>query len=273
MKKIVAFALAALMVIVMVCSFTSCGYNTLDDIKKNGKLVVYTEAGFAPYEFISDNKVVGVDIEIMKMVAEKIGVDLDVQDVKFDTIIGAVKSGKADVGAAGITITEERKKSVSFSDAYSSTEQYVIVSAAGEILAVEDLAGKKIGVQEGTTSDIMIEGLIKDGTIEGASMVPYTDPATAAVGIGTKVDAVVTDKLTAQNIVNASKGALKTDKLLKKDGSDASEVENYGMTVHKGNDALMEVINTVIAECLANGKISEWEKYYSDLYKAENPDG
>lgn len=267
-KKIFTLVLAALMV-VMALSLTACApkYKTVDQIKEAGTLVVYTEAGFAPYEFIYENEIVGVDIEIMKKVADKLGVTLDVQDVNFDSITGAVKGGKADAGAAGITITAERAEEVDFSIPYSSTEQYVIVKADNaEITTVESLKGKAIGVQQGTTSDLLVEGLISDGTLSGSTLTPYDAPALAAAALGTKVDAVVTDKLTAEVIVASSNGAYKTFKLVKADGTDAAEVEEYGICVGKGNETLLAVINEVLEEVLADGSVAAWEQQYNDLY-------
>ena len=267
MKKIVTLVLAAVM-LVMALSLTACGpkYNTVDDIKAAGELVVYTEAGFAPYEFVYENEIVGVDIEIMKKVAEKLGVELVVEDVNFDSITGAVKGGKADAGAAGMTITAERAEEVDFSIPYASTEQYVIVKADAAIPTVEDLAGKTIGVQQGTTSDFLVEELISNGTLTGATLTPYDAPALAAAALGTKVDAVVTDKLTAEVIVAANGGAYQTAKFVKADGSDAAEVEEYGVCVGKGNESLLAVIDEVLEELLADGSIAAWEAQYNDLY-------
>ncbi|MBO5898608.1 MAG: transporter substrate-binding domain-containing protein [Clostridia bacterium] len=266
-KKILTLVLAAVM-LVMALSLTACGpkYNTVDQIKENGQLVIYTEAGFAPYEFVYENEIVGVDIEIMKKVAEKLGVELVVEDVNFDSITGAVKGGKADAGAAGMTITAERAEEVSFSIPYASTEQYVIVTADAAIPTVEDLAGKTIGVQQGTTSDFLVDGLIADGTLAGATLTPFDAPALAAAALGAKVDAVVTDKLTAQVIVASSNGAYQTAKFVKADGSDAAEVEEYGVCVGKGNETLLAVIDEVLKELLADGSIAAWEQQYNDLY-------
>lgn len=277
MKKIVSLVLMAAMLVVSMLSFASCGAAgfTLEKIKAEGKLTVYTEAGFAPYEFVYEEKVVGVDIEIMQKVADKIGVLLDVQDVNFDTICTAVQSGKAMAGAAAITIRPDRQEQVAFSKPYTSTEQYVIVAAAAEIPTVEALKGKKIGAQEGTTSDFLVDGLIKDGTLEGSELTPYKAPALAAAALGSKIDAVVTDKLTAQIIVSGSNGAYHADKLVKNDGSDAAEVEEYGIAVAKGSEELLAVINEVITELLQvnaeSGKtgIAELEAKYNALAAPE----
>ncbi|MBO7359688.1 MAG: transporter substrate-binding domain-containing protein [Clostridia bacterium] len=262
-KTVAALLAAVMLVFSSAAMLSSCAsYRTLDKIKAAGELIVYTEGGFAPYEFVYNNELVGVDISVMAEVAKEIGVKLTVKDVNFDTIIGAVQSGKADIGAAGITINEERKGSVDFSVPYSSTEQYVIVKADGEIPTVEALAGKQIGVQQGTTSDFMIDGLIKDGIMAGATSTGYTTPALAAAAIG-KIDAVVTDKLTAQIIVAGSNGSLQTAKLVKADGSDAAEVEEYGYCVAKGNAELLEVINKVVKRLLDDGTINTWTEEFN----------
>ena len=259
MKKILVIMMAVLMLATTLC-FASCG-------KDEETLTVYTEAGFAPYEFVYENEIVGVDIKIMEAVAEKLGKKLVVEDVNFDSIVGAVKTGKADAGAAGITITVERAEEVDFSIPYSSTEQYVIVKADNTAITnLETMKGVKIGVQQGTTSDILIEGLIKDGSLAGSTLTPYDAPALAAAALGTKIDAVVTDKLTAEVIVASSNGAYKTFKLTKADGSDVAEVEQYGIAVSKGNKELLDVINEVLTELLANGSIAKWEQEYNDLY-------
>ncbi len=258
MKKILAVMLAVLMLASVMC-FASC--------KKEDTLTVYTEAGFAPYEFVYEGEIVGVDIKIMQAVAEKLGKKLVVEDVNFDSIVGAVKTGKADAGAAGITITAERAEEVDFSIPYSSTEQYVIVKADNTAITnMETLTGKKVGVQQGTTSDFLIDGLIKGGTMAGTELTTYDAPALAAAALGTKIDAVVTDKLTAEVITASSNGAYKTFKLVKADGSDVAEVEQYGIAVTKGNKELLDAINEVLDQLLKDGSIAKWEKEYNDLY-------
>ncbi len=253
MKKFLSFILVAVMLVSALC-FTGC--------KDDNKLVVYTEAGFAPYEFIYKNEIVGVDIAIMQAVADELGKELVVTDVAFDTICTSVQSGKADVGAAGITIRPDRAEQVDFSIPYSSTEQYVIVPASNEtIKTLEDLKGKKVGVQNGTTSDFLISDLIADKTLEGSEIVPYTSPAVAAASMN-KQAAVVTDKLTAQLIV-ANDSSLKAFPLVKADGSPAAEIEEYGICVQKGNTELLNAINKVLEKLMADGTIDKWVEEYS----------
>ena len=254
MKKILSFVLVVMMLASVLC-FTGCG-------KDDNTLVVYTEAGFAPYEFIYNNEIVGVDVAIMKAVAEEMGKTLVVTDVAFDTIVTSVQSGKADAGAAGITIRPDRAEQVDFSIPYSSTEQYVIVPVANDtIKTLEDLKDKKIGIQNGTTSDMLVADLIAAGELGSAEIVPYTSPAVAAASMN-KQDAVVTDKLTAQLIV-ANDSNLKALALVKADGTPAAEVEEYGIAVQKGNAELLEAVNKVLTELIANGTIDKWVEEYS----------
>lgn len=254
MKKILSIVLVVLMLATTLSMF-GCG-------EKADTLTVYTEAGFAPYEFIYNGEIVGVDIAIMEAVAAELGKELVVTDVAFDTICTSVQNGKADAGAAGITIRPDRAEQVDFSIPYSSTEQYVIVKADNATIAnLDDLKDKKIGVQQGTTSDMLIEGLITDGTLGAATLIPYTSPAVAAASMN-KQDAVVTDKLTAQLIV-ANDSSLKAFALVKADGAPVSEVEEYGICVQKGNTELIEVINKVLTDLMANGTLDKWIEEYS----------
>ena len=254
MKKILSFVLVVMMLASVLC-FTGCG-------KDDNTLVVYTEAGFAPYEFIYNNEIVGVDVAIMKAVAEEMGKTLVVTDVAFDTIVTSVQSGKADAGAAGITIRPDRAEQVDFSIPYSSTEQYVIVPVANDtIKTLEDLKDKKIGIQNGTTSDMLVADLIAAGELGSAEIVPYTSPAVAAASMN-KQDAVVTDKLTAQLIV-ANDSSLKAFALVKADGTPAAEVEEYGIAVQKGNTELLNTINEVLTKLMADGTIDKWVEEYS----------
>ena len=255
MKKILSIVLVVLM-LATTLSMVGCGGEKADT------LVVYTEAGFAPYEFIYNGEIVGVDIAIMEAVAAELGKELVVTDVAFDTICTSVQNGKADAGAAGITIRPDRAEQVDFSIPYSSTEQYVIVKADNNTIAnLDDLKDKKIGVQQGTTSDMLVDGLISDGTLGAATLIPYTSPAVAAASMN-KQDAVVTDKLTAQLIV-ANDASLKAFALVKADGTAVTEVEEYGICVQKGNTALLETINKVLADLMANGTLDQWIEEYS----------
>lgn len=273
LKKIVLCLLVALLAL---SCLTACGdkntgssgeSDAMKKIKSSGELTVYTEAGFAPYEFLYNNEIVGVDMEIVAAVAKELGVKLTVTDVAFDTICAGVKSGKVNLGAAGITIRPDRQETVDFSIPYTTTEQYVVVAIDNDsIKTVEDLAGKAVGVQQGTTSDFLIEELINDGTLAGATSTGYSAPAVAASSIG-KIDAVVTDKLTAETIVANNADKYKCLKFVKADGSDAAEVEAYGIAVPKNSPDLLETVNKVLEKLIADGTIAEWEAKYNEIAK------
>lgn len=273
MKKIISMLLIVCLLGVLA---SGCGSNkqTVDSIKESGKLIIHTNAGFAPYEYPSNGKVVGVDMDIAKAIADKLGVELVIEDVKFDTIITSVQSGKAALGVAGITVTEERKESVDFSITYATSVQYIIVPAAAEVDTIEDLAGLKIGVQLGTTGNFIIDDEIngideEDGThtkgvLEGtgAECVTYNNANLAAVAMESgKLGAVVIDKLPAEIIGQKYGEKFKVMELVYEDGSKTTE--EYAIAIAKGNESLLEVVNEVLAELKNNGKIDEWVLYHS----------
>ncbi|MBQ7125166.1 MAG: transporter substrate-binding domain-containing protein [Clostridia bacterium] len=282
MKKILTLILATLLV-VSTFAFTGCSSKndqSLEGIKKAGKLVIYTEAGFAPFEFLSNGKVVGVDVAICEEIAKEIGVELVVKDVAFNTILGAIESGKCAIGAAGITITDERKEQVDFSIPYTTSKQYIVVKTDSEIASYADLAGKKIGVQLGTSSDFLITDAINGteddngnhvkGDLEdtGAEVFTYANPNLAAENLGNgKLAAVVTDKLPAELIVANSNGAYKCFELVFEDGSLTDET--YGLCVAKGNTELLEVINKVLEDLIESGEIDNYIEYYSTEVTAD----
>ena len=124
-----------------------------------GKLIVATNAEFPPYEYHEGDKIVGIDMEIAEAIAKKMGLELEIEDIAFDSVILEVTSGKADMGMAGISATEERKQSVDFSDTYTTSKQLIIVKEDSEIAKSEDLEGKTIGVQTGTTGDLLVSDI------------------------------------------------------------------------------------------------------------------
>lgn len=278
MKKVISLVLSLVLLVSLVllsgCQ-SAAERNSVEAIKKAGKLVVYTEAGFAPFEFISGGKVVGVDIAIAEEIAKELGVELEVQDVNFNSILAAVESGKCAIGAAGITITDERKEQVDFSVSYATSQQYIIVPADNTTIeTIEDLAGLRIGTQLGTTGDFLIcdeisgteddDGNHVKGVLEGtgATVSEYANANIAATQMASnKLDAVVIDKLPAQLIVANSNGAYKCFELVYEDGSKTDET--YGLCVAKGNESLAEVINTVLNRMKAEGKIEELIVHYS----------
>ncbi|MBQ4117329.1 MAG: transporter substrate-binding domain-containing protein [Clostridia bacterium] len=270
MKKIIALLLT---IVLCTAVLASCGSaadkQSLESIKEKGELVVYTNAEFPPFEYLANGEPTGVDMDIAKAIADEIGVELKVENVKFDTIISSVQSGKAAMGAAGITVTDERKESVDFSVSYTTSTQYVILPTDAEYANITSLKGMEIGVQLGTTGDFIIsdevngykdddgndvKGVLQDS---GASVTTYNNANLAAEALKSgKIKAVVVDKLPAELIAKNSDGKLKAVELVYEDGSNTAE--SYAICVAKGNDTLLEVVNKVIKDLLDSGKIDEF---------------
>lgn len=262
MKKIIAFALCLLMC--MTCLLmTGCNTDTI---------IVQTNAYFAPFEYYDGGQIVGVDVEIMNLVGEKLGKKIEFQNVEFEVIIDNVSAGKiCDAGAAGITVTDARKEKVDFSNTYFTSVQYVIYKKGtmtvdgtdGDVSYIlwDSLAGKKIGVQRNTTGDIYVDGEINgqedndygyNGVLygTGAQLTPYDNAQVAAAAIGVHVDVVVVDKLPASFIVEKS-SEFECAALYYKGGegeADFPTEESYAICVTKGNTELLNAINEVLAE-------------------------
>ena len=259
MKKIISLVLSLVLICALLASCSSATKKqSVDSIKQKGEITVYTNAEFPPFEYLQDGKPVGVDIDIAQAIADELGVKLKVENVKFDTIISSVQSGKASMGAAGITVTDQRKESVDFSVSYTTSTQYVILPNDVDFENITSLAGKKIGVQLGTTGDFTISDEISDGMLKdlGCSCTTYNNANLAAEALKSgKIDAVVVDKLPAQLIAQNSDGALKAVELVYPDGSNTAE--SYAICVAKGNDSLLKVVNDVISKLIDEGKIDE----------------
>ena len=129
-----------------------------------GTLVMSTNAEFPPYEYYDGDKIVGIDVDIAQAIADELGMTLEIEDVAFDSIIPEIVSGKADMALAGMTVTEDRKASVDFSDTYATASQMIIVKEDSQIAGPDDLKGITVGVQLGTTGDIYVSDLEADGT-------------------------------------------------------------------------------------------------------------
>ena len=209
-----------------------------------GKLIVSTNAEFPPYEYYDANEIVGIDVEIAKAIAEKMGLELEVKDGAFDAIIAEVVSGKADVGIAGMTATDERKQNVDFSDSYATGTQVIIVKEGSEIKSAADLEGKSIGVQLGTTGDIMATD-VKDSKVE-----QYNKGMDAVQALSQgKIDAVIIDNEPAKFYEKEVSGLKILD--------EAFAVEEYAIALKKGNTELQTKINETLKELKAEGKIDE----------------
>ena len=219
----------------------------------DGKLTWATSADFPPYEFIENDEVVGIDAEVMAYVAEKLGLESAPENMDFSSVITAVSSGKTDLAASGITIKEDRLESVDFTTPYVTTSQVVIVRFDSPIKIANDIDGKKVGVQLNTTGQDYVEENCKDATVER-----YGKGFEAIEALKQKkIDAVVIDSDTADKFIEADDDLIKLDEILTE--------EEYAFAVQKGNSALLDAVNGVIAEMKDNGKLDE----IINKYKAE----
>lgn len=252
MKKKIALLLATVMLTAL--GLTACGGSgssssgsASGSTSTNGKLVMATEAGFAPYEYYGENnQIQGVDIDIATEIAKAMGKELVVTDMDFGSILGAVSSGKADFGAAGLSINEERLKEVDFTIEYAKSKQIIIVKEGSAIKSGDDLAGKTVGVQTGTTADMYIADEMPNTTAK-----QYTKYLEAAADLANgRIDAIVMDSLPGAELVKNNKGLVILEKELFTD--------TYGLAVKKGNTELLDKMNEVLQKLMDDGKIAEF---------------
>ena len=264
MKKILAAFLAGAVICSSALAFAGCGGSNEKSTTESktdsktesgesnaakGELHMATNAFFEPYEYHDSDKIVGIDVEIAEAICDKLGYTLVIDDMDFDSIITAVSSGKADFGMAGMTVTEERKQSIDFTDTYTNAVQVIIVKdGEDKVKSADDLEKATIGVQMGTTGDIYVSDF-KDATIER-----YNKGADAVLALSQgKVDAVVIDNEPAKAFVAQNEGL----KILE----EPFENEEYAICVAKGSD-LTEKINGALKELKAEGKVDEIIKKY-----------
>lgn len=214
--------------------------------KREDKLIMVTEASFAPYEYYSNGEIVGVDVDIAREIALEMGRELVVKDVAFDSIIHEVKSGKADIGVAGISYSDERAKQVDFSLEYTTSRQVVLVRKNSKINSIEDINGKKIAVQLGSVADMYVSDMYNNKNIirEKKYLAAIQDLKDK------KVSVVVMDELPALEIVRENEDI----KIL----NDIFAEDSYGVIVDKGNRELLDVINRVVERLKQEGKIDEF---------------
>ena len=264
MKKFLALVLASLMVF----AFVACGGTGKDnngasdasnasnasdtsDTTEKETLVMATNATFPPYEFKEGDSFAGIDVEIAGKIAEKLGMTLEIKDVEFGSIIGGVQTGKFDIGMAGMTVTDERLKSVNFSDSYATGIQVVIVKEDSAIKSLDDLKGDgsmKFGVQQDTTGDIYASDTVENGGYGKDNVVRYKTGADAVQALKTgKVDAVIIDNEPAKNFVKANEGL----SILNGDWVK----ENYAIAIAKENTELLEKVNGALKELIADGTV------------------
>ncbi len=221
-------------------------YESPKDVdRSNGTLVMATNAEFEPYEYHEGDDIVGIDADIAQAICDKLGYELKIEDMEFDSILPAVQSGKADFGAAGMTVTDERKQSVDFTDSYATGIQSVIVKEGSSIKSIDDLKGKKIGVQLATTGDIYAKDDFGEENVE-----EYNKGADAVMALTSgKIDAVIIDNQPAKAFVKTTDGLqiLDTDYVQ----------EDYAAAIQKGNTDLLNAVNGALKELKEDGTIQK----------------
>lgn len=233
MKKL----LTALLSLTILVSLTGCG-------SSGGTLIMATNAEFPPYEYYDGDKIVGIDVEIAQAIADDLGMKLQVEDMAFESIIFAVQSGNSDIGAAGLTVDEERLESVNFTNTYAKATQVIIVKEDSPIKSPDELEGKTIGVQIGTTGAKYAED------IADASVELYNKGFEAVQALKQeKVEAVIIDIEPAKVFLTQTEGLKMLD--------EAYTDEEYAIIVAKENTELLDKINKSLDKLKESGKLQE----------------
>ena len=266
MKKIIALTLVLVMAL---CLFAGC------NSKDENKLIMATNAAFPPYEYKEGDSFKGIDVEIAQAIAEKLGMELVIEDVEFGSVLTGVAEGKYDMGMAGITVNEDRKKTMDFSESYATGVQVIIVKEDSSIKTLDDIynfnadgdpvslkdTSIKIGVQENTTGDIYssddiekwgFNDLNEDGSIKTDRVQRFKTGADAVEALkkGT-VNCVIIDNEPAKSFVAANKGIL-----ILEEGNEYA-VEDYAICVKKGDSELLGKINQALKELKEDGTIDK----------------
>ncbi len=239
MKKTFKILSVVLSLVLIVGCFAACGE------KKDNVLKMATNAEFPPYEYYDGETMVGIDVEIAKLIADKIGMELEIEDVAFDSIIPGVQSGKYDMGMAGLTVTPDREKQVCFSNSYATGVQVVIVKEGSDIKSIDDVAGKKIGVQTSTTGDIYATDDFGEENITR-----YDNGAVAVQALlNGNVDCVIIDNEPAKSYVAANEGLeiLETEYV----------TENYAICFNIEDTELRDKVNEALKELIADGSVKK----------------
>lgn len=246
LKNILIVLVIGIVLVALVAIVNKNGKSEISEELEKEKLIMVTEAGFAPYEFYDGEEIVGVDVEIAKKITEKTGKELEIKDTDFDSLINEVKTGKADFAAAGLSITPERLEEVDFSIEYAVSKQVIVVKNESKAETIEDFNGKKVAVQLGTIADLVLSD--ENPEVE---LVQHKKYLLAVEDLkADKVEAIVLDSLPAQEIVTKNPEF----KILEKE----LLVDKYGIAVQKGNKELLEDINTVLKELMDNNKIEDY---------------
>ncbi|MCR5641156.1 MAG: transporter substrate-binding domain-containing protein [Lachnospiraceae bacterium] len=238
--------LSLILVMACVCGcLVGCGSSNPKEASDGNTLIMATNAAFPPYEYVEDDAYAGIDVEIAGKIAEELGMELEIKDVEFGSIIAGVESKKYDMGMAGMTVTEERKQSVNFTDTYATAVQSVIVPEGSSIQTLDDITSDmKIGVQQDTTGDIYASDDYGDAVVR------YKNGADAVLAlVSGKVDCVIIDNEPAKAFVSSNENLVILES--------AYAEEEYAICVAKDNEQLLNDINAALAKLKADGTIDE----------------
>ena len=252
MKKIIALVLALVMV---AACLTACGGAkgaTLKDVQKAGKLTIATSPDFPPFESLEGDAVVGIEPDIMKLICDKLGVEVEFVQMDFDSVLIGIQAAKYDCAMSGITVTPAREKNMLFTDPYYNAAQVIVVPEGSAITGKADLAGKVVSVQTGTTA----ESGCQDESIEVQAFAANAD-AKAALTTG-KVDAWVVDNLTAIQMVEEGEGLVILEEKMTE--------EPYAFAFAMGSEDLVAAINDALAELIADGTVESIFAAHGEAY-------
>lgn len=247
MKKLLAVALMVALVLGVMAGCSSQTDETTNDdgTQKKETLVMATNAQFPPYEYYDGDKIVGIDAEVAALIAQKLDMELEIADIEFDSIVPGVQQGKYDMGMAGMTVNDERLEKVNFTTSYAKGVQVVIVKEDSDIKTIDDLTGKMIGAQQGTTGAIYAADDYGEENVT-----TYASGNLAVEGLKTgKVDCVIIDNEPAKAYVSENEGL----KILETEYAN----EDYAIAIAKDNTELMDKVNTALEELIANGELQK----------------
>ena len=263
MKKVIAMLLV---LVLAAAALTACGStkgSPLAKIQKAGKLTIATSPDFPPFESLNgDGKVEGIEIELLEMICQELGVALDIQQMDFDSVLPGVQAGKFDMGVSGISVTEKRQKNVLFTDSYCLAAQAIVVVEGSPITCKADLEGKSVSVQTGTTA----ESFCNENGYKVSSFQANNDAESAVVQ--GKVDAWVIDDLTAADMVKAY-NAENDVKLVVLD--EPMTTEPYALAMAFGSEDTVKKVNEILDKLLSDGTVAAiFEKYEAPFTSPKN---
>ena len=259
-KKAIVFIMVLAMA---VACFAGCGSKalTVESVQKAGKLVIGTSPDFPPFEMLDNSgNVIGIEIEIMELICQELGVQLEIKTMDFDSVLPGVQTGKFNVGVSGISVTPAREKNTLFTTPYCLAAQAIVVTSGSSITCKADLAGKTVSVQTGTTAE---EFCMSNG-YDVKAFAANAD-AEAALTVG-KVDAWVIDDLTAAEMVAAYNEDHPDAPLVIL--SEAMTTEPYAFAFAQGNEELVAKIDEILQGLLADGTIAKIFEEYNAPYTA-----